>query len=173
MLPEPFDIPLGLVAPAINKKTTKMREPISTDQRLLVTLRYLSTGDAHTTIAAKYRISPTTIDRIISETCNAFWDKLKEAGLIRTPSSVYAWTNIARDFEDRWTFPNMVGAIDGKHVQMFAPAGQASSFFTYKKTHSIVLLGICDAKYKCTLVDIGDSGRQSNGSVYANSHLCY
>ena len=36
-----------------------------------------------------------------------------------------------------------------------------------------MLLGVCDAKYKCTLVDIGDSGRQSDGSVYANSHLGY
>ena len=53
-----------------------MREPINADQRLLVTLRYLSSGDAHTTIAANYRISLTTIGRIISETCNALWDKL-------------------------------------------------------------------------------------------------
>ena len=102
MLPETFEILLGLVAPPINKKTRKKREPISVDWRLLVTLRYLSTGDAHTTIAAKYRVSPTTIGRIISETCNALWDKLKEAGHIRTPSSVHAWKNIAREFEDRW-----------------------------------------------------------------------
>ena len=152
MLPETFDILLGLVAPAINKKAMKMREPISADQRLLVTLQYLSTGDAHTTIAATYRISPTTSGRIISEKCNSLWDKPKEAGHIRTPSSVHAWKTIAREFEDRWNFPNMVGSIDGKHVQMFAPAGQASSFFTYKKTHSIVLLGVCDAKYKLMAV---------------------
>ena len=67
----------------------------------------------------------------------------------------------------------MVGAIGGKHVQVFAPPGQASSFFNYKNTHSIVLLGVCDATYKCTLVDIGDIGRQSDGSVYANNNLGY
>ena len=32
---------------------------------------------------------------------------------------------------------------------------------------------VCDAKYKFTLVDIGDTGRQSDGSVYANSILGY
>ena len=32
---------------------------------------------------------------------------------------------------------------------------------------------VCDAKYKFTLVDIGDTGRQSDDSVYANSHLGY
>lgn len=40
-----------------------------------------------------------------------------------------------------------------------------------KKTHSIVLLTVCNARYEFTLVDIGDSGRQSDGSVYNNSHL--
>ena len=54
---------------------------------------------------------------------------------------------------------------------MFAPAGSGSSFFNYKKTHSIVLLGVCDAKYKFILVDIGDSSRQTDGSVYHYSHL--
>ena len=173
MMPTTYEILLRLVAPVIKKKSTKMREPIGVDQRLSVTLRYLTTGDAHTTISNNYRMSPTTVGRIVCETCNAIWEKLKEAGYIKTPSTASAWKTIARDFEDQWNFPNMVGAIDGKHMQMFAPPGQASSFFNYKKTHSIVLLGVCDASYTFTLVDIGDSGRQSDGSVYANSNLGY
>ncbi|XP_046855143.1 uncharacterized protein LOC124448176 [Xenia sp. Carnegie-2017] len=131
-----------------------MREPISLDQRLLVTLRYLATGDAHTTIAANYRMSSTTVGRIIYETSNALWDKLKEMGFMKTPCTESDWKKVSKDFEDRWNFPNMLGAIDGKHVQMFAPA-------------------VSDANYKFTLVDIGDSGRQSDGSVYANSNLGY
>ena len=34
-------------------------------------------------------------------------------------------------------------------------------------------MAVCDAKYKFTLVDIGDTGRQSDGSVYSKSHLGY
>ena len=47
----------------------QMREPISVGQKLCVTLRYLVTGDAHVTIAASYRMSPTTVKRIMKAIC--------------------------------------------------------------------------------------------------------
>ena len=49
----------------------------------------------------------------------------------------------------------------------------SSLYFNYKKTFSVVLMTVCYAKYKLTLVDIGDTERQSNAIVYANSHLGY
>ena len=54
---------------------------------------------------------------------------------------------------------------------MQAPHNSGSEYFTYKKTHSIVLLAICNARYDFLLVYIGDSGRQSDGSIYNSSHL--
>ena len=56
---------------------------------------------------------------------------------------------------------------------MQAPYNSGSEYFNYKKTHSIVLLAVCNARYEFLLVDIGDSGRQSDGSVYNNSHLVH
>lgn len=32
-------------------------------------------------------------------------------------------------------------------------------------------MGVCNAHYQFTMVDIGDTGRQSDGSVYNNSNL--
>ena len=145
MLPETYEILLNLVADDIKKLSTNMREPIGPDQRLAVTLRYLTTGDAHTTIAHSFRMSSTTVGRIVEATCNVISNRLKDAGYIATPHSVQTWKQIANEFEARWNFQNVLGAIDGKHILMFAPANQPSTFFNYKKTHSIVLMGVCDA----------------------------
>lgn len=32
------------------------------------------------------------------------------------PPTVQTWAKIAEDFENKWDFPNCIGAIDGKHV---------------------------------------------------------
>ena len=120
-----------------------------------------------------YRISPTTVDRILKETCNVLWKVLSLKGYIEAPTSVEKWKTISRRFELLWNFPNCLGAIDGKHIVMQAPARGGSEYFNYKKTHSIVLLAVCDAKYRFTLVDIGNTGRISDGGVFENSMIGY
>ena len=171
MVPETFEKLLSWVSPYIQKKTTKMREPVSPSERLSVTLRYLVTGDEQISIAASYCINPSTIGRIIGETCKVLWQVLIEKGYLTAPTTKEHWKKIAKEFETKWNFPHALGAINGKHVVMQAPARSGSDYFNYKKTHSVVLLAVCNADYEFTLVDIGDCSRQSDGSVYANSFL--
>ena len=161
------------IAPYIQKQETKMRELIYPRERLCLALRYLVIGDMQVTIATNYCMSPAIVGRIISETCKAMLDELINKGHLDHPKSEHDWLKVAQEFEDRWNFPNALGAIDGKHVVMQAPARSGSSFFNYKKTHSIVLMAICNARYQFTVVDIGDSERQNDGSVCANSNLGY
>ena len=162
---------LQLVAPVIMKSGEK-REPISPSERLTVTLRYLITGNSHVSLKSNFRMHPTTIGRIIRETCTAIWDMLSPTYL-KCPQNEEEWKKVAEGFDRKWNFPHCLGAIDGKHVVMQAPARSGSSFFNYKKTHSIVLLAVCDAQYKFILVDIGDSGRNSDGGVFTSSNLGY
>ena len=86
MSPENFEMLLSWIGPKIKKVTTKMREPVSVGQRLCVTLRYFVTGDAHVTIAASYRMSPTTVGRIVKETCAVIWNVLCDKGYVSPPS---------------------------------------------------------------------------------------
>ena len=70
MNPTKFEELLSYVAPLIMKASVK-REPIGPSERLCVTLHYLVTGDAQSTISLSYHISKTSVGRIVKETTDA------------------------------------------------------------------------------------------------------
>ena len=128
MTPTKLEELWSLVAPKIENSSVR-REKIDPEQRLCVTLRYLLTGDARVTIAASYRISPTSIGMIIKETTCEIWDVLLEKGYLQPPQSSKDWVNISRGFENRWNYPHCVGALDGKHAATQAPSRSGLLFF--------------------------------------------
>ena len=172
MSPEKFELLLSLVAPSLVKSSLR-RSVASPAERLCVTLRYLCTGDAQVTLATCYRMSPSVVSRVIKKTRKVIWDKLQERKFVDAPTYRESWLQIANEFDQKWNFPHCVGATDGKHVVIQAPPRCGSEYFNYKKTHSIVLLAVCNANYEFILVDVGDNGRQSDGGVYTNSTIGY
>nr|CAI5845521.1 unnamed protein product [Callosobruchus analis] len=58
----------------------------------------------------------------------------------------------------------MIGAIDGKHVIIQAPANTGSLCFSYKKSFSVVLLALVSADCKFIVIDVGSYGKNSDGN---------
>ncbi|XP_011688262.1 PREDICTED: uncharacterized protein LOC105450214 [Wasmannia auropunctata] len=163
MTPETFEEILSLVGPQLMRQTTHLREPICAEVRLSFTIRYLATGDSLKSLALAFRIGISSASKIIRETCRVIWYSMQEVFL--TPSQEN-WLDIHKKFALRWNFPHCVGALDGKHVVITAPANSGSSFYNYKGQHSIVLMALVSADYKflgryrISMVDIGAQGRQ-------------
>ena len=168
MSPERFEHLLSLVGPFIAKKHCRSRKPISEAERLMVTLRYLATGDNQLSQSLSFRVGTSTVSKLLRETCEAIWVAL-QSKYLKTPSTTTEWLRIAREFEEEWNFPSCHGAIDGKHIMIECPKNGGSANYNYKNFHSIVLLAVCDAKYYFSFVDIGSYGSTNNASVLSKS----
>ena len=78
---------------------------------------------------------------------------------------------VADDFERRWNFPHVCGAIDGKHVAVHKPVNSGSYYYNYKGFFSLVMLALVNSNYKFLWVDTGARGANSDAQIFNNSEL--
>ena len=168
MTPQRFEHLFSLVGPHLQRTTPKMREPNSTAERLVLTLRFLASGDSQQSLCFLFRISRAAICIILSETCENLW-KVLSSSYVCAPSTVLEWKKISKEFFDMWDMPHCIGAIDGKHIAIECPANSGSLYYNYKGFFSLVLLAICDAKYTFTFFDIGSYGINNDCGILAKS----
>lgn len=135
----------------------------------MIFLRHLSQGTSRQYLAMTFKMGVSTIRKIVLETCEIIWKNLSTIYL--SPPNEYEWKKIANDFQLIWNLPNCLGAIDGKHIEIVCPPNSGSQYYNYKGTFSIVLLGVCDANYTFTCVDIGAYGSQSDGGIFTASEF--
>ena len=136
MSPERFEHLVQLTGQNIAKKYTNFRKSIPAAERFALTLRFLASGDSQKSRRFAFHIRTTTVSNIIKETCIAIHEVLVPTYLrpLLCPTD---WMEIAKDFEEIWAMTNVIGVIDGKHIQIEVP--DRGSF-------NIVLLAICDVK---------------------------
>ncbi len=127
-------------------------------------------GDFYTTLSSQFRIAKSTICKFVPEVCAALGNSLEEM-FLKPPSTEEEWNSVTTLYEKKWNFPRCIGALDGKHITIQAPANSGSFFYNYKGFHSIVLMALVSADYKFLTVNVGCNGRTSDGGVFSSSGL--
>ena len=102
------------VKPYIQGRRTHLREPISAEEKLAVTLRFLATCESYQRLMYQFRIHQSTISLFVPKVCQVIYDVLCE-DYFNMPSSEEDWLNLANGTQERWQFPNAFAAADGKH----------------------------------------------------------
>ncbi|XP_055921572.1 putative nuclease HARBI1 [Eupeodes corollae] len=168
---ECFNEILKLVEPLILKETTQMRDPIDPRESLAMLLRFLATGESYRSLDFQTRLSHSFISKFIPRCCSAIYSSLK-GRYLKFPRSFMEWEDVAEGYSRRWSFPLCLGAMDGKHIGFRASKTDGALYYNYKGFNSIILLAMCDARYKFTFIDVGCNGRLSDGGVLNRSDLC-
>ena len=73
-----FENLLAMVAPLIKRENTIMRKAITVKQRLIITLRYLATGNSFADLQYSSAVSRQFVGEIVIETCLAIIEVLKD-----------------------------------------------------------------------------------------------
>ena len=79
---------------------------------------------------------------------------------ISLPKDQQQWEE---EFERKWNFQHHIGAVDGKHIVVQAPARSGSFFFYY--------MAVSNENCEFTVLDIGFTGRNSDGGVFENNDM--
>ncbi|XP_072280749.1 uncharacterized protein [Pyxicephalus adspersus] len=157
-----FDELLRLLSPFLRRQRTNMRMPVSPAERLLLTLRFLATGESFDSLHYQYRLGKSTIHGIVHDTCRRIWEVLQPTYMPQLSEQV--WKEAAQGFFKKPKFPNCVGAVGGKQVKIRLPPGSRLQNYNYRKFISTILMAVVDADYRFIAVDVGsfDSTADSN-----------
>ena len=136
-------------------------------QKCLITCRFLASGDSYVMLKTRFRMGLSTVHDIIRDTCRAIWIMFKNE--VMPDPTLKRWQESEKGFRVHWNFLNCLGALDGKHVNIIAPANSASNFHNYKGYFSTVLMALVDANYHFVYVDISEYGSNSDGNVFKYS----
>ncbi|XP_068129774.1 uncharacterized protein [Hyperolius riggenbachi] len=164
-----FDYLLELVHDDLLQQTTKFRKPIAPAERLLITLRFLATGNSYTSLHYEFRVGISTIQKIVITTCRVLWSKLQPKHMVFPDRE--KWIEIADNFWVKHKFPNCIGAVDGKHIRLICPPCSGSKYHNYKKFFSITLMAVVDADYRFTYIDVGNYGSSNDASIFERCKL--
>ena len=149
----------------LTKEHTVMRQCIKPHEMVCVAFRYLASGKSFRSLQFQFRIGSKTISEIVIDVCCVVIEILGPDHL-NTPRSKARWLEIANKFEERWNFPNGLGAVDGKHIVREQPVKSGSHYRNYKGTDSNYTIS-----NEFLYVDVGINGRNSDGGIWSRCPL--
>lgn len=162
-----FDIICRELRPYLTRKTTHLRDPLSVEQRVAITLWRLATNVEYRTISALFGIGCSTVGIVVINTCESITKHLFPK-YVSLPKGERL-KNIVNGFESRWGFPQVAAAIDGSHIPIIKPLNCASDYYNRKGYYSVIVQGLVDDSGQFLNAYIGWPGKCHDARVFHNS----
>ena len=153
----------------IMHRDTHFRQAISVEQRVGITLWFLATPAEYRTIGHLFGVARCTVCVIVKEVCEAIVCVLQPQ-YIQFPTGEML-TRTVQGFEQIWKVPQCVGAIDGSHIPILAPANNHTDYYNRKGWYSMLVQGTVDYKYCFIDINVGWPGGVHDARVLVNSML--
>ena len=149
---------------------TKYRKCIPSDKRLVMTLIWLAHGLHFKVLGQIFGVGTSTACNIVHDTIDAM-ARVLPSKYIKFPRGA-ALQSVIADFAEMDGLPGCAGAIDGCFIPIIKPAGPwGFKYWCYKHFHSIILMAVCDAKYRFSYISVGEPGSVGDSATFLRTTL--
>jgi hypothetical protein len=154
---------------SVEKNDTVMRRAIPVEQRVALTLWFLSTNADFRTVGHLFGVSKATVCLVTKQVCAAIV-KVLLPKYIKFPTGD-GLRQVVDGFKHKWDFPQCAGAVDGTHIPVVSPAEYPADYYNRKGWHSVLMQGAVNHLGLFVDVYVGWPGRVHDARVFANSTL--
>ena len=145
----------------LEKQTTRLRKPLSVEQRVAITLWILATTVEYFCLELRDVRYVLWFKAIVSKLLPVY---------ISFPTGGQL-DEVIRGFKEKWDFPQCAGAIDGSHISVTPPSMNHTDYYNRKGFYSIIVQAVVDHSYLFRNICVGWPGSVHDARVFANSLL--
>ena len=166
---ETFEFICRTVGPALQRQDTHLREAMSVQKRVAVSLWRLATGECYRSCGMIMGISKSSAiictHEFVRELCAV------QDAFIKFPITEDEVKDKVKGFSEISKIPNVCGAIDGTHFPIKAPQENHEDYFNRKHFYSFVTQGITDSNGLFLSVSTGYPGSIHDARVLRLSQV--
>ena len=149
-------------------RSSTVRQALTVEQRVAISLWRLGTNVEYRTISHLFGVGISTVCVVLHEFCQAVVDTMREYIAIPAGDRL---RSIRDGFQNKWGFPQCIGAIDGTHIPIIAPKEHPLDYYNRKGYHSVLMQALVDDQYRFLDVYTGWPGSVHDARVLGNSKL--
>ena len=150
-------------------RNTARSHAVPVETQLLAALQFYATGSCQWLLGRSCGLSQSAISHSINDVTDALV-KLAPT-FIKFPADNHTVRATKQAFFQMAHFPNVVGAIDGTHVPIRAPAANEDVFVNRKGVHTINVQAVCDANMVVTDLVAKWPGSSHDSFIWRSSGL--
>ncbi|XP_042302817.1 protein ALP1-like [Sceloporus undulatus] len=160
-----FFVLVQVLQPDLERSCSRMRKPISVEERVAMTLWWLSSPLLYHKVASRFEVGRSSVAEIAVEVCLVI-----EKRLLKKAIQLGNYHTIMDGFLNKG-FPHCVGAIDGTHIPVSPPCGREEEYLDHKQGYSITVQGTVDHRGRFIDVELGHTGRAHDSHIFRHSAL--
>ena len=156
--------------PYLTKQTTKLRKPVSVETKVTVTLYYLDDEGRMRKVSNSFGLEKATVSKVIFRVTSVILKKLVPKYIV-LPKTKEEVEEHARNFYNRYDFPQCFGAANGTRIKIKGTVDNPTDYVNKKGNFALNCRGTVGYNYCFIDVLIKWRGSVHDTRMFGNSAL--